>query len=123
MTGTAVPLMEWTLIEPGIYLIAACLPTLRPLWLYLNPRTWTRVMSAKASKDVSGSAPATDRNAKFRKLDGVPLEEWSASASKLTADVSGARDPPCPWEDMEASIPPPKSTFSGKYDGRSFLET
>ena len=123
MIGTSVSLMQWTLIEPGVYLIAACLPTLRPLWSYLNPRTWSRAMPANAGKDVPRSSPATDRNARFRKLDGIPLEEWSASDSKLTADVSGARDPPCPWEDMEASIPPPKSTFSGNYSGRSFLES
>ena len=70
-------------------------------------------MSGKAGKTVSRSTPAPDRNDRFHKLDGIPLEPWSASASKLTADVSGARDPPCPWEDMEASIPPPRATFQG----------
>ncbi len=32
-TWASVNLMTWTLIEPGIYIIAACLPNLRALWL------------------------------------------------------------------------------------------
>ena len=31
-------LIMWTLIEPGVYLIAACLANLRPVWHFLNEK-------------------------------------------------------------------------------------
>ncbi|CAD6582767.1 MAG: hypothetical protein ASARMPREDX12_001032 [Alectoria sarmentosa] len=112
-TWTAVPLQEWSLVEPGVYVIAACLPTLRPLLVQLTPRIWARVVSTKASKDVSRSTPVLDRNDKFRRLDRIPLEDWNTSASKLTAKVSEVRD--APWEDVEANVSQPKSTLSSGY--------
>ena len=35
-TWASVNLMTWTVLEPGVYLIAACLLTYRPLFAYLK---------------------------------------------------------------------------------------
>ena len=37
-TWASVNLMTWTVLEPGVYLIAACLPTYRPLLAYIRNR-------------------------------------------------------------------------------------
>ena len=38
ITYNAVPLMSWTIIEPSMYLIAACIPSLRPLVLFVSKK-------------------------------------------------------------------------------------
>ena len=47
--------MTWTLIEPGVYLIAACLPNLRPLWRRLNEK-WTSSWYARPETQTSSSS-------------------------------------------------------------------
>lgn len=41
-TWASVLLIIWTTVEPGMYLIAACIPSLRPLLLHVFPSTKTR---------------------------------------------------------------------------------
>ena len=58
--GASVPLIIWTIIEPGIYLIAACLPALRPLLIYVLPSAASRPsggMLAGENGIRAGNAP------------------------------------------------------------------
>jgi hypothetical protein len=54
-TWTSVELLKWTDIEPGIYFIAACMPSLRPLLQVV----WKRILSLLVSKH---SEDQTDQN-------------------------------------------------------------
>lgn len=38
ITGASVLLMGWSIIEPGMYLIAACLLALRPILRKMSPK-------------------------------------------------------------------------------------
>ncbi|MCJ1284086.1 hypothetical protein MMC26_003417 [Xylographa opegraphella] len=54
-TWSSTILMIWTLVEPGIYLIAACLPSLRPLVLYIikgSIEPSHNASNMRASKDI-----------------------------------------------------------------------
>jgi hypothetical protein len=58
--GTSVVLVGWSIIEPGMYLIAACLLTLRPMFAQLNrkclkPRLYHGTLS-KEEHDTSSSS-------------------------------------------------------------------
>ena len=78
--------MIWTCIEPGLYLITACLPSFRPLLGHLIPRLWARVSANKASRDVERPYSGTDqRRENFQKLreDTVPNTKRQDSITKL----------------------------------------
>ncbi|POS74215.1 integral membrane protein [Diaporthe helianthi] len=47
-TWNAVELIIWTIAEPGIYLIAACLITLRPLLDKYGPKVWPQTSKAQS---------------------------------------------------------------------------
>lgn len=62
------------IIQPAFYLIAACLPSLRPLLVEVLHRIRDRVSLVKASKRVpwSGSfGAASKRNAQFQPRNGT----------------------------------------------------
>ena len=50
-TFISADLITWSLVEPGMYLIAACLPTLRPLFRELRSRSggWNSVSKGSGS--------------------------------------------------------------------------
>ncbi|KAF2682951.1 hypothetical protein K458DRAFT_432368 [Lentithecium fluviatile CBS 122367] len=52
-TFVSADLAIWSLVEPGMYLLAACLPTLRPLILKLFG-------GVRAAKNISGESSKTD---------------------------------------------------------------
>lgn len=53
-TRTSIDLIIWTLVEAGAILIAACLPTLRPLFVLLIPRKFSR--RASGPLDMNNSS-------------------------------------------------------------------
>ena len=58
ISGHSIPLMGWTVVEPGMYLLAACLLTFRPLARKVSPKQLVRRLStiiggSKASKSAS----------------------------------------------------------------------
>lgn len=55
-TWNAVELIIWTIAEPGIYLIAACLITLRPLLDKYGPKVWPHATKAPHSDGKAGSS-------------------------------------------------------------------
>ncbi|KAL9595419.1 MAG: hypothetical protein Q9219_006462 [cf. Caloplaca sp. 3 TL-2023] len=57
-TWASVNLMTWTLIEPGVYLIAACLPNLRPLWFHFKKKP---LSSSESSQKTVAPTPSSDR--------------------------------------------------------------
>lgn len=53
-TFISAELVIWSLVEPGIYLIAACLPTLRPLFLELITKFRGPKSISKGSRTTEG---------------------------------------------------------------------
>ncbi|KAI0197609.1 hypothetical protein F4808DRAFT_438687 [Astrocystis sublimbata] len=101
-TWTSVPLHSWTLAEPGVILISACLPALWPLVLLAISRTSTlRSGSSKrlSDRETFDSRPAEawrSSRAGFRHAgnDFVPLEDVEDGAGVGAATrykVEGAR--------------------------------
>lgn len=52
--------MTWTVIEPGVYLIAACLPNLRPLWFWSKERMPSLRWSRSETSATSSVAKRSD---------------------------------------------------------------
>ncbi len=112
--------MNWTAIEPGVYLITACLPSFRPFFALFVPRFWARISASKASKNADWSTSGRDKRERFQRLgeDGTPLPRWNDSVTNLTSDFSGISPaktnkslPLVGWRDAEASLVPPSSAI------------
>ena len=90
-TGTGVPLETWSTMEPGFYLIAACLPSLRPLLIQIIHLV--RTHKAYNSSDKPGHWPNSiaDRNKQFRRLEGVSYADFSQPKIK-TVCLGGEAD-------------------------------
>lgn len=76
-SGQSVSLLSWTIVEPGMYLIAVCLPGLRPFFSQMVPKAIISRLT-KASHSSSGhhnTGPENDKKTQrgFRKLD-APFE-------------------------------------------------
>jgi hypothetical protein len=56
-----VPALIWTIAEPGIYLIAACLITLKPLLNYLIHESAIAPLFSKSSSQT-GSLPLSSKD-------------------------------------------------------------
>jgi len=98
--------MSWTLVEPDVYLIAACLPTYRPLFLHLLektrfylPKSFSGFKShgSNASRNapqISSSKLARDGNsaAGFQRLvdDGNGLSKMTLESQLPLVKVSKA---------------------------------
>lgn len=71
-TWVSVTFLNWSIIEPGIYLIAACLPCFRPFI------RWFRILNAAATTLGSKSNPTEvrskrqQRQSEFESIDGGP---------------------------------------------------
>jgi hypothetical protein len=92
-----VTLITWTIVEPGVYLIAACLPTLRPLLLHIFRRLPTSVKSTERSNNsntTKGSHPLSKgtigagSHVGFRQLEGASadnmLDDTTLSGTRTT---------------------------------------
>ena len=88
-TWKSVDLMTWTLIEPGIYLIAACLPNLRPLWHHSKekmPSTWLSKLSSTRSSPPENPSTKTTTTARSRYIELG--EKYSVNAGSKMSDHS-----------------------------------
>ena len=112
--------MNWTCIEPGVYLITACLPSFRPFFGYFASRFWKRVTTSKASK-AEWSTSGRDKRERFQRLgdNGTPLPQWNDSVTKLTSNAPGEsrtrKNKPLPlidWADVATNVVPPSSVAS-----------
>jgi len=71
----AAPLISWTIVETGTYLIAACLPTLKPLAVIIwKKNSITQMRSrvtnpGKKTNDAGGIALDNVDTSGFRRLD------------------------------------------------------
>ena len=74
-TFASVDLMSWTIIEPGIYLLAACLPPLRPL-LHRIAKAVSHAYSSKqwTPKDGDGDREGSTADIKLQGLGGLRSE-------------------------------------------------
>ena len=75
--------MIWTVIEPGIYHIAACLLTLRPLFLFLF-----RGISSKMSRRATTLGDNTALSNKQIQLSGLKSLDSKHGAGFIRMDVS-----------------------------------
>ncbi|PVH97044.1 hypothetical protein DM02DRAFT_644427 [Periconia macrospinosa] len=67
-TWTSVELMKWTDIEPGIYFIAACMPSLRPLLQVARQKTITSTRKDRPNdRDIGGIASEPEDGIAVRK--------------------------------------------------------
>ena len=81
----------WTIIESGFYLIAACLPSLRPLLNQIIHRV--RTHKAYTSSEKSGHWPNSivDRSKQFRRLKGVSHADFGQLETR-TVVLGGVAD-------------------------------
>jgi len=84
-TYSSAELAIWSLVEPGVYLIAACLPCLRPLMLIFF--RWVTGNSAYKNTDKYGSNFSGSRTGRSGR--GIPLQSNTSRSSKM--ENSGAR--------------------------------
>ncbi|KAL8770046.1 MAG: hypothetical protein Q9209_004084 [Squamulea sp. 1 TL-2023] len=97
-TLTAISWTIWTIVEPANYIIAACLPTLRPILVRIIPPSFFLLTNKRKSK------PYSIVKISWPKGRGAP------KISMATADIHGASHITGPWdrsraetEDLEAS--------------------
>lgn len=77
-TWASVTLMQWCIIEPGVYLIAACLVAYRPLIIYLVRES---PLSHVLSRSQHSQPSQPKRSFRGNKLEDVELQS-STTASK-----------------------------------------
>ena len=103
-TFASVELMSWTIIEPGIYLMAACLPTLRPIFQRLF-------------KDRSLSHPSTEWTPKYSDGSG----ERSTANIKLEGRGKPRSESNRPWPGFHRLADGRESVGNSSEDERSLV--
>lgn len=113
--------MIWTCIEPGVYLITACLPSFRPFFGYLIPRFWARISASKTSNGAEWPGSRRDKRENFQRLgeDGMPIPKREDSTTGLALSSLGPGPintskalPLIDWKDLEANLAPSSSATS-----------
>lgn len=79
-TWNAVELIIWTIAEPGIYLIAACLITLRPLLDKYGPKVWPHATKAHSNGTAGSSGVIRSKQSSTTQ---------NKMASRMPAHLSG----------------------------------
>ena len=89
---TSIDLVSWTVIEPGMYLIAACLVTLRPLLQLVIKGKVLGTYHGSASRGYQLSSSANDnKHAKLQKagnsvVKSIPLGQIPGQRSSFSDD-------------------------------------
>ena len=78
-TWSSVNLMTWSLVEPDVYLIAACLPTYRPL--LVSFLTKTRLLDKFTTNKMSSKIQGSSQGMGSKDLDNI--KKSSAGFKKL----------------------------------------
>ena len=91
----------FTLLEPSNYIIAACLPTLRPILIRILPES-IFILSRKRHSSSNAHSPSTScKDEKGKKSSGPRTIKWSWSPGRLTPKISlvsrGASQLTGPW--------------------------
>lgn len=68
VTWSAVPLLIWTLCEPGMYLVSACLPKYKPLVIHVWKRGADSVQHIRSKSTSSGQSNTN------KSLPKIPME-------------------------------------------------
>lgn len=77
----AAPLLVWTVVETGTYLIAACLPRYRPLANLI----WTKT-SLSSLLSRTKTAGETAESPSNTASDHIPLDSWQKDGSTRSHD-------------------------------------
>lgn len=72
-TWTSANLMIWTAVEPGVYHLAACLPTIRPLVLLLIKNISTTIKSGR-SRQYGDQPSVNTKDIQLVGRDGAELK-------------------------------------------------
>jgi hypothetical protein len=92
--GSSVPLVSWSVIEAGCYLLAACLPHLRPVFLKHCPSWLEAMFSSTFNRSNKGTTGNTYELKRSRRDLESSLGYSQLDSSK---DVSGQR-PATDWD-------------------------
>lgn len=94
-TWASVDLMTWTLVEPDVYLIAACLPTYRPLLVDFLTKTnllKKSVVTGGSSGPQQASRSLGSRNVEGNKKSSAGFKELRESNESIDAGDIGSAD-------------------------------
>ncbi len=100
-TYNAVELIIWTLAEPGIYLIAACLMTYRPLLDKVSSKIKTNINSGQQSSDRNSPSHRAEngyshghRSAKASQMAGYSSDGYNINQDKaiMLSSISARGD-------------------------------
>lgn len=86
LSDIAAPMIYWTTIESSLAIIAANLPTLRPLFRHLSPKSLASSFfgfSHRSARSPKSSDSDSDRNSAFQK--DVDVE--SCTAAECDSDI------------------------------------
>jgi len=106
-TWASVLLVGWSVVESGMYLIAACLPLLRPVIEKVIPKNWKVVFSPPSSR-FKYSEYSMEQSSKSK---AAPSNTTKLSTYDETLD------------DLNCLEPCGKGTFVNEVNGRSVSET
>ena len=95
-TWTSVQLLKWTDIEPGIYFIAACMPSFRPLFVDAW-RQGKSVLSSHSQSKTTGSGYSRGSHRQTVTIGGHGGKNnrhgtWPSNASTLRTDLETGDD-------------------------------
>jgi hypothetical protein len=95
-TFKCIPTMTWTLVEPGVYFMAACMPTLRPLkrkvfndfsFMSLITSTIGRISTRRSTSRGTTRVSSHD-GSKVLKTTDIKLEStWAVSEDASTKSL------------------------------------
>ncbi|KAI9930825.1 hypothetical protein ASPWEDRAFT_50950 [Aspergillus wentii DTO 134E9] len=92
VTWNASNLEIWATIEGGIYMIAACLPTYRPLLRYISRRARGESQEASTGKYYAGGSAAFGGTAKSDNRVQGPLKRVSLKYSQMNDSMDEEED-------------------------------
>jgi hypothetical protein len=87
-TFKCVPTFTYTIVEAGTYMIASCMPTLRPLKRHLfGQRSFTRSLRSFLAKRTKSTVARNSSDYKLEKRDRQP-DKINSTAPRVTVDQS-----------------------------------
>ena len=120
-TWDSVDLIYWTIIEPGVYLIAACLPTFRPVFIRLlkgtpllsvDSTTPYRSGGGKEKKSPDGDCSGLREGPDFQRFG----ESKNSTVSTQYGDTVGLVQVNVEANSMEAPVPGHQIRVRNEYD-------
>ena len=103
-TSTSLAWTIWTINEPANYIIAACLPTLRPIFVRILPASFFILTRTRASQRVESPVGGSDSRKNKKSKVGTwtwtktTVRGWGSVAPKVSVGSKGASRLSGPWD-------------------------